>query len=259
MNLPPLDAGTREDAPWQAKLWNWKDIVLITFAVVGILLGSVVLLTYFITNFGSLAPAGESPSLLYYAGVAGLEALALLSGVTVFGLFRKRLDWRALGLAPTTRGWLWAAALVSVLAIPAASATATLAQKILGLPLGSPQMDFILPERVSIGGALAMLLFGGVVVPISEEIFFRGLLYTWMRQGLSAWLVLPINAAIFGLVHGDPAVAVASGILGLILGWFYERSRSLLPSILIHVLVNGLQLALIYLLVSAGIEIPDTM
>jgi hypothetical protein len=62
-----------------------------------------------------------------------------------------------------------------------------------------------------------------------------------------------LNALVFGLVHGEISVTVATGLLGIVLAWFYERSKSLWAPILIHALVNSVQLGFIYVMVAIGI------
>jgi hypothetical protein len=101
-----------------------------------------------------------------------------------------------------------------------------------------------------------MFLFGGFVVPLAEEIFFRGLLYRWMRQFWNVWPAIIVSSILFGLLHGEISVAGATFILGIILAWLYERSGSLWPSITIHVINNSLKLLILYTLIALGYEFP---
>jgi membrane protease YdiL (CAAX protease family) len=84
-----------------------------------------------------------------------------------------------------------------------------------------------------------------VLAPISEELFFRGLLQSYVRRETqSPWAAVLITAAMFGLVHAPywhtvPAIA----LLGVVLGYNYERCGRLLPSILIHAMFNGVMVA----------------
>ena len=43
-----------------------------------------------------------------------------------------------------------------------------------------------------------------------------------------------ISAAIFGLAHANVAQFVNALLLGLLLGWMYYRTKSLVPGILLH-------------------------
>jgi membrane protease YdiL (CAAX protease family) len=81
----------------------------------------------------------------------------------------------------------------------------------------------LLPELVALG------LFPA----ISEEIFFRGILFRWCEELGGSWFALALTSAFFGLAHlGNPnatafssfAIAVEAGIL---LGGAYMLTRSL--------------------------------
>ena len=94
-----------------------------------------------------------------------------------------------------------------------------------------------------------MLLYGGFLVPLSEELLFRGLLFRWLRQRLDFWPAALISAAAFGLAHIRFDQMVVAGLLGLPLAWLYERSRSLAPAILMHQVYNSLVLMLTFAVV----------
>jgi membrane protease YdiL (CAAX protease family) len=79
------------------------------------------------------------------------------------------------------------------------------------------------------------------------------MVYTTMRGKWSVGLSLVVSSAYFGLLHGDIALAGMAFILGVILGWVFERSKSLWPSILIHMINNGIKILAIYLFVALGL------
>ena len=129
-------------------------------------------------------------------------------------------------------------------------------QLALGLPLGNPQLEFLLTDNISIPGVLIMLVFGGVIVPIAEEILFRGLLYSWLRQNLRIWPAILISSALFGVLHGEISIAGATFLMGIILAWIYEKSTSLWPAISIHIINNSIKLLVLYLMIAFGGDIP---
>ena len=53
-----------------------------------------------------------------------------------------------------------------------------------------------------------------------------------------------VSALIFGVIHLNPAQIPYAFVLGLVLGWLYWRTSSLLPCILLHLVNNGLSVAL---------------
>lgn len=94
-----------------------------------------------------------------------------------------------------------------------------------------------LPARWVIVG----LWIGAVAVaPIAEEFFFRGLLQTFLVGiARNRWLAIVLAAAVFGAVHlSQPHTIVALTALGVVLGYVYERTGSLVAPILIHAAFN---------------------
>jgi membrane protease YdiL (CAAX protease family) len=84
--------------------------------------------------------------------------------------------------------------------------------------------------------------------PIFEEIGFRGLIYTSLRQRLTPTMAIVLSALLFSALH----LKSVNGFLsifwsGLILAYAYEKYRSLLPGILIHSAGNLLYLSTILL------------
>ncbi len=131
------------------------------------------------------------------------------------------------------------------------------ARRVLGLFALALAGSYALAEGVTVGdeqeavGLLAtlrpgqLLLFAPflcVLTPLAEECLFRGVLQSAARP---AW-ALPISAICFGLAHGANAFALPLTLLGWVLGWVTQASRSLLPAIVIHGLFNLLTLLALF-------------
>ena len=84
-----------------------------------------------------------------------------------------------------------------------------------------------------------------VVVPIIEEMVFRGLFYKLLRSYLSIVPSMLISSIIFSIVHQNILVSIVLFSLGLILCYSYERNKSIIYPIVIHCLFNFLMLLLI--------------
>jgi len=91
-----------------------------------------------------------------------------------------------------------------------------------------------------------------VLAPVAEELFFRGILQTRLATSLhSRWAALLIASACFGFVHSDQYAAVVPLVaMGIILGYVYEATGSLVAPILIHAVFNAKSLIWHYLLQS---------
>ena len=237
-------------------VWNWKDVFLISLGSMLILLAGVLVLNR-LGNFSFVgATPDEGPSLLDNVVLAGLETIALVGSVYLLGMRRRGWDWSRLGLRLPSSGWMWSAVLIAFVFIPLMGLVALFIQTILGLPAENPQLPFLAPKNFSWLGAVGMILLGGLAVPFAEELFFRGVLYVWLRDRLGFWAAVLISSMIFGALHGEVSVAGATFVMGLALAWFYERSKSLWPSIFIHALNNSLKLILLYTLIASGVTIP---
>jgi membrane protease YdiL (CAAX protease family) len=84
----------------------------------------------------------------------------------------------------------------------------------------------------------ADIVAAGFAAPIAEELFFRGLLQTLLRYTLKhPWPAIILAAAAFSLLHAWwtwPQIFV----LGLCLGFVYERTGNLWMTIAMHSLFN---------------------
>ncbi|MCJ8502299.1 CPBP family intramembrane glutamic endopeptidase [Desulfatitalea alkaliphila] len=80
-------------------------------------------------------------------------------------------------------------------------------------------------------------LVGGFIVPLAEEVFFRGIFYTFLRRW-GVVVALVVSTAVFVLlhaVHGIPYTQIAGGV---VFALTYERYRNLMVPITIHAAGN---------------------
>ena len=100
--------------------------------------------------------------------------------------------------------------------------------------------DFTESPSVALTITLAVFTIG--LVPVFEELMFRGMLQTTVRGYLGRpWAAILITAIPFALLHPGmhwPAMI----ILGCAFGYAYEKSGSLLRSIFFHAMFNGFNL-----------------
>ena len=109
------------------------------------------------------------------------------------------------------------------------------------------------PPALAMAGFLVSSL---VLAPFFEEILFRGLLQSaclpiaFFQQNRP--ILITLNAVLFAAVHAGSVTWQAYPplfLLGLTLGWLYERYQSLWPCIICHALFNGLNILMtLYLL-----------
>ena len=84
-----------------------------------------------------------------------------------------------------------------------------------------------------------LLLLATVAGPVAEEFFFRGVLYGWLRRKVGVVLALGVSAFLFSALHADLISFLPILGLGVLFGWLYEQTGSLVTPVAIHILHNG--------------------
>lgn len=92
---------------------------------------------------------------------------------------------------------------------------------------------------VTSGNTVLMVLGTTIMAPVIEEIIFRGLAYTRMKKGMPTVVAMLLSSAVFGVAHGQWVWMLYAFALGMILVWVFERTKSLLANILLHLSYNG--------------------
>ena len=95
--------------------------------------------------------------------------------------------------------------------------------------------------------SLALSVFALAVTPaVCEEALFRGAILQGLRRQFSVPVSCLLTGILFGVMHGDVWRFVPTTILGVLLSWVALTSGSIIPSMLVHVLNNGVLIVLGY-------------
>jgi len=100
-------------------------------------------------------------------------------------------------------------------------------------------------------GWISWLFYQFMYVAVAEEMFFRGYVQSSIlrltnsgkdgQRRLGKWLSIVLSAACFAIAHiiiQGRIILVLTFLPGLVLGWLFIRTRSLLAPILFHGLAN---------------------
>jgi membrane protease YdiL (CAAX protease family) len=85
------------------------------------------------------------------------------------------------------------------------------------------------------------LIFGLMLVAISEEVIFRGMVITWLKKKMfSEKAIVYISCVVFGLMHwcSGFSTVVSASLFAILPGKYYLKERKLLPCILGHYFAN---------------------
>ena len=176
---------------------------------------------------------------LVITGCTRLLEIAAMSAILIYG----NGGWIAIGLSKATafrglqRGLYWSIGF-GLLALGAG-----LVLRFLSI---NP-LDFFGPAPPTEPFQIFLLfLVGGLVGPVAEEFFFRGILYGYFRR----WGFIPallLSTLLFVLMHPVKPLALIQTAGGIVFALAYEREKNLLVPIIIHVLGNGAIFTLTFL------------
>lgn len=164
------------------------------------------------------------------------------------GLFARRL--KGFGLHPKTlpgdAGWAAVNLLAVYPLVIAGMGVALLVGRLLkgeGFMIETHQSLEELMGFEQVWGRFLVIVLVAAVVPVMEELLFRGLMQTTIRSVTGgAWPAVLLTSALFAVVH-SPTHAPAIFALSCGLGYAYERSGSLWRPIFMHVLFNSISVA----------------
>ena len=74
-----------------------------------------------------------------------------------------------------------------------------------------------------------------LLAPVVEEVVFRGAILRALLSSMqSKWGAICISAALFALIHFNPAQTPHAFLMGLLMGWLYMRTGSIVPGVVFH-------------------------
>jgi sodium transport system permease protein len=120
-----------------------------------------------------------------------------------------------------------------------------------GLLVLTPQLEQQLFRALMPWGRASSLSFGAVIgtfvlIAVTEEVLFRGFLFSALRARVGPRATIVVSALLFGVFHGVSLIdrLLPSTLMGLLLGWVCWQTRSVLPGMLLHGSYNALLLLL---------------
>lgn len=197
-------------------------LYLIEFLAIQFIVGAVIQGVYSLVKGGIPADAA-TPLMIISTIVANLVIIILFLGT--------RWTPVSLNYAKTHP---WGVAFWTVLAALGAIIPSVWFQELL------PELPNLVADDLSDminhpGGYLAI----AIAAPVAEEIVFRGaILRALLNSFKHPWVAITLSALFFAVGHLNPAQMPHAFLIGLLLGWMYYRTGSILPGILFHLVNN---------------------
>lgn len=105
----------------------------------------------------------------------------------------------------------------------------------LPLPEEPDVMETLMQMMQNPVGILSVCLIG----PLAEEVIFRGAIERrLLEKNWNPWFAIVISALFFAVAHFNFAQGFTATIIGIFMGWVYYRTRSIWPTVVIHVVNN---------------------
>ena len=175
--------------------------------------------------------------MIIYGPETELDATGLIITMTVFSILTMAI-FLATKWSVVSRHWLqtrpWVALFWCVLAALGALIPSAWLQEVMPeLPnVAEDTFDMILKDR---WGYLVI----GLLAPLAEELVFRGaILRALLRWKSNPWIGIVISALLFALIHMNPAQMPHAFLIGILLGWMYYRTDSIIPGVIYHWINN---------------------
>jgi membrane protease YdiL (CAAX protease family) len=230
-----------EDSPRPPtrRLWRVRDMLY----GIALLLASFVLIAVGLVASG-VGEEGKAADIA--AGVSTLAFELLFGAAVVWLAYRRGLRARDLGFVrpshwgPIAIAWGGSYAILLLYGMLLALLDS------LGVDVGAFEGSNELPVdvRSSLVVTLIFLVAVVLVAPVSEELFFRALLFRGMQSYWRLWPAMLVSGLAFGLFHGNLSVIAPFAGIGALFAWANARTDSLWTSITAHAGVNGVSFAL---------------
>jgi membrane protease YdiL (CAAX protease family) len=235
-------------AEWRLPAFDFAAFLCLAFAGAG----AVGSLAGFLLRRAHLGPDAEM-----VAGGAAMHLGVLLGLGAFYLLYRARNG--APGGGPRAGTALKSGIVTFLIAVPLVDGASFAWQQFLvwtGLPVEQQDMVDIAENTGSAAVKWTLIAVATLLVPLTEEVVFRGGLFRYLRTRLPRWVAILSTSALFGALHvswgehisGLPSL-VPLTVLAVIFCVAYERTGSIGTTIVAHALFN----LNTFLLVAAGI------
>lgn len=238
--------------PLTAHRWSVAGAIGLTLLTGGItLFGGLV--TGALDEFATNARLSDS-AYVALAGIAlGLTYVSIVAAVWLAARRAKVGLAASVGLHPARPGlvlWTGVGAAIGARILTGLYGTALEA---LGVELPGQEFDptRLLPQTAM--GITFTILLAVVLAPLAEEIVFRGVLLSALRDRWGDAFAIGASSAVFAAAHVMPFAMPPIFLLSLALGVMYVRTRTLWAPIVAHAVFNGIGVAALYALQGTGV------
>ncbi|MGU8608411.1 CPBP family intramembrane glutamic endopeptidase [Clostridium perfringens] len=108
-----------------------------------------------------------------------------------------------------------------------------------------PSYNEVANQLATSRGSVLQLIITIALIPIYEEIFYRGIIFGYLRKNFNVIVAVIVQALVFGFMHLNLVQGIYTSILGIVLALVYMYSNSILGNITVHITFNLLGILII--------------
>lgn len=127
-------------------------------------------------------------------------------------------------------------------AIPLIITSAVFASKVLGTQGSDNPVIAQIVQAAGASNSVTIIVFYltlGVMAPFFEELLFRGYLLASLKPRIGAFFSIMASSFLFASMHFDRGGMLMLFAIGLVLGYTFNRTRSIVPPMIAHGLWNS--------------------
>ncbi|MEA4924547.1 MAG: type II CAAX endopeptidase family protein [Syntrophomonadaceae bacterium] len=221
--------------------WGFIDVIVVYLAI----LGTSLIVQRLMLETGA-------SEMQYFLTAFGVQFLATILFVYLLAVLFKQGKWSDLGLRPARLADLGIYGILGGILLIIMVLIMGLVLKYFQPDLQPQSIEELLRSASRLPDFLVLAAAATILAPISEEIFYRGMVYPLLRKYLGAAGGAVAAGMVFGLAHYDLWRALPLAVGGAALCYIYEKSGSILVSMAAHGVWNGIICILIYFSLSVG-------
>ncbi|HEX4203497.1 MAG TPA: CPBP family intramembrane glutamic endopeptidase [Ktedonobacteraceae bacterium] len=271
-NVATSDPTDPEEEPSRPeKLWSGSDLLLITSTIIFTFFIGLALTSSLMTQKVPNHPEQAIDTVSFTITASIVEFIVLVGCVYLLGLRRKAVNWDAMGVRPLVTIGVLTALGIGVLEFAVENAITYGSQALFQINDTNAQAQSSALQGLSWVNLVILAAITGLALPFAEEVFFRGVLYNYLKGHWGIWVGIVVSALVYALISAgfflDTLNGIAglpmdilNGVAGIVLSlfaiWAYERTKSLWGAIIVHVISSMGSLIIFYALSTPWQHLP---
>jgi membrane protease YdiL (CAAX protease family) len=222
-----METGVSEPVPW-----DWRDILAwfpLSFALLLVLVGIE-------HGYPAIDPLRIADQSVAHVVGALTQYLPFVAATLGLALVHRKASWAQLGWRLPSVRWLLATPLLAVGMLLTTYPVGFLINHLFPHAV-NPQVE--VTKAAFSGSPVLGLVAVSLLAPLAEETVFRGFFFGWLKRRLPVSLSVLISALLFTAAHWIAVISLQLVVVGVVLALIYQRSKSLLPGILVHAMFNA--------------------